>query len=147
MGSVTPRNYTLSDARGTGSTENEAISGLENVTNRPTIITPLDFNETHRGNLNLDYRFAEDDGGPILEAAVSYLRERLREVDFPSYEIVISENGSSDGTLVEAAKLAPQWDEGLRELRDRERSRGHTNRATLMVARKLVARLVDHTIA
>lgn len=60
-------NYTLSDARGTGSSTSSAVSGVENNTNLPTIISPLDFNETHRGALYLDYRFAENEGGPILE--------------------------------------------------------------------------------
>ena len=60
-------NYTLSDARGTGSSLSSAVSGVENNTNLPTIISPLDFNETHRGSLYLDYRFAENEGGPILE--------------------------------------------------------------------------------
>ncbi len=60
-------NYTLSDSRGTGSSISSAVSGVENNTNLPTIISPLDFNETHRGALYLDYRFAENEGGPILE--------------------------------------------------------------------------------
>ncbi|MBI2503343.1 MAG: carboxypeptidase-like regulatory domain-containing protein [Candidatus Latescibacteria bacterium] len=60
-------NYTLSDARGTGSSISSAVSGVENATNLPTIISPLDFNETHRGSFYLDYRFAEHEGGPILE--------------------------------------------------------------------------------
>lgn len=42
----------------------------------------------------------------ILETAINDLRERLREIEFPRYEIVIAENGSSDGTLVTAAKLS-----------------------------------------
>jgi len=59
-------NYTLSDARGTGSSSNEAVSGVENNTNLPTIIAPLDFNETHRGNVNIDYRFGADEGGMVF---------------------------------------------------------------------------------
>lgn len=60
-------NYTLSDARGTGSTINSGIAGIENDANTPTVVSPLDFNETHRGNANLDYRFGADDVGPVLE--------------------------------------------------------------------------------
>lgn len=41
--------------------------------------------------------------------------------------------------LIEAAKLAPRWNPQLAEVYERERSRGHCNRATLAVARKLVA--------
>ena len=58
--------YTLSDARGTGSTTGSAISGVENDTDLPTVISPLDFNETHRGSMYFDYRFGRNDGGPIL---------------------------------------------------------------------------------
>jgi len=42
-------------------------------------------------------------------------------------------------TLIEAAKLAPRWNERLREVHERETQRGNRNRATLAVARKLVA--------
>lgn len=41
-------------------------------------------------------------------------------------------------TLIEAAKLAPHWNEQLAVLYDRELARGNYNRATLAVARKLV---------
>src|SRR5436309_481856 len=42
-------------------------------------------------------------------------------------------------TLIEAAKLAPRWNPQLAALHARELERGHRNRATLAVARKLVA--------
>ncbi len=60
-------NYTFSDAKGTGSVTNGAVSTIENGTQYPTVISPLDFNQSHRGALNIDFRFAENDGGPILE--------------------------------------------------------------------------------
>jgi len=44
--------------------------------------------------------------------------------------------------LVEAAKIAPQWNETLAAVRERERARGNRNRATLAVARKMVAYLM-----
>lgn len=59
-------NYTLSDAQGTGSTPSSSAAGIELGTPRPTVISPLTYNQTHRGTLNLDYRFGENDGGPIL---------------------------------------------------------------------------------
>ena len=62
----TELNYTLSDARGTGSYTGSAISGVENETNLPTIISPLDFNETHRGSIFLDYRYPNNEPNPIL---------------------------------------------------------------------------------
>jgi len=43
--------------------------------------------------------------------------------------------------LVEAAKLAPQWNPQLAEIHERELKKGNRNRATLAVARKLVAYL------
>jgi hypothetical protein len=60
-------NYTYSDAQGTGSTPGAAVSSVEAGTLYPSIISPLDFNQTHRGSINLDYAFGKDDGGPILE--------------------------------------------------------------------------------
>jgi outer membrane receptor protein involved in Fe transport len=63
-------NYTFSDAKGTGSTTTtggSAVSSLENGTQYPTVVSPLNFNQAHRGAVNIDYRFGVDDGGPILE--------------------------------------------------------------------------------
>lgn len=40
--------------------------------------------------------------------------------------------------LIETAKLAPHWNEQLALLHERELARGNKNRATLVVARKLV---------
>jgi transposase len=45
-------------------------------------------------------------------------------------------------TLIEAAKLAPRWNPQLAALHAQQRERGHANRATLQVARKLVAYLL-----
>ena len=44
--------------------------------------------------------------------------------------------------LIEAAKLAPHWNPQLAHVHERELARGHRNRATLAVARKLVAYLL-----
>jgi transposase len=44
--------------------------------------------------------------------------------------------------LIEAAKLAPRWNPQLASLHARELERGHRNRATLAVARKLAAYLL-----
>jgi len=43
--------------------------------------------------------------------------------------------------LIEAAKLTPRWNPELAALYAKERERGHRNRATVEVARALVARL------
>ena len=42
-------------------------------------------------------------------------------------------------TLIEAAKLAPRWNSQLAQLYAQQLQRGHANRATLQVARRLVA--------
>jgi outer membrane receptor protein involved in Fe transport len=60
-------NYTMSDAQGTGSALTTALSTVEAGPQRPTVISPLSFNQTHRGSINADYRFGENDGGPILQ--------------------------------------------------------------------------------
>jgi transposase len=44
-------------------------------------------------------------------------------------------------TLIEAAKMAPRYSPTLALLYDKERQKGNANRATLAVARKLVAHL------
>ncbi len=59
-------NYTLSDAQGTGSSPYSAVAGVENGTPRPTVISPLTFNQSHRGTFNIDYRFGDNDGGSVL---------------------------------------------------------------------------------
>jgi len=47
-------------------------------------------------------------------------------------------NKHLQSTLIEAAKLAPHWNEQLAVLHEKELARGNRNRATLAVARKLV---------
>ncbi|MBZ0179730.1 MAG: TonB-dependent receptor [Melioribacteraceae bacterium] len=63
--------YTFSHALGTGSQPSTAFRAIwQSPTASPFFpqqIAPLDFNQTHRGFMNLDYRFGKDDGGPILE--------------------------------------------------------------------------------
>jgi transposase len=51
-------------------------------------------------------------------------------------------NAHLQTVLIEAAKLAPRWNKQLAELHERELQRGDRNRATLAVARKLVAYLL-----
>lgn len=60
-------NYTYTNAQGSGSATNSAVAALEQNTNIPTIISPLDWNQAHRGSILLDYRFAKGDGGPVFD--------------------------------------------------------------------------------
>jgi outer membrane receptor for Fe3+-dicitrate len=61
----------LQDAQGTGSfpNSNRGIVGapLDGVTRfKPMYVSPLEYNNAIRGNINLDYRFGQDEGGPVL---------------------------------------------------------------------------------
>ncbi len=62
-------NYTLSDARGTGSTRRSSQNAVSDEASArfPSFVVPLDFNQTHVGSLFLDYRWGRGDGGPVLE--------------------------------------------------------------------------------
>ncbi|HEY4612475.1 MAG TPA: TonB-dependent receptor, partial [Bacteroidota bacterium] len=62
-------NYTMSDARGTGSTARSSNNAVTDEASArfPQFINPLDYNQTHKGTVMLDYRFAKGDGGDILE--------------------------------------------------------------------------------
>ena len=59
-------NYTYTSAEGTGSGELSFHGANYRNTQKPTITSPLDYNQKHRGSVNLDYRFGENDGGPIF---------------------------------------------------------------------------------
>ena len=97
----TELNYTLSDARGTGSSINSAVSGVENNTNLPTIISPLDFNESHRGNIFLDYRFADNDGGAILEnLGANLLMKFSSGHNFTLFTGSIGQRGPEEGGIL-----------------------------------------------
>jgi len=58
--------YTFSDAKGTGSTPSSAFRSIwQSPTSDPFFpqqIAPLDFNQAHRGYINLDYRYGADEG-------------------------------------------------------------------------------------
>jgi hypothetical protein len=62
-------NYTLSDARGTGSTSRSSQNAVTDEASArfPNFINPLDYNQTHKGTVFVDYRFSKGDGGAILE--------------------------------------------------------------------------------
>lgn len=62
-------NYTLSNTRGTGSDSRSTRVAVSDVNFGlyPLFISNLDYNQPHRGSLLLDYRFAQNDGGKILE--------------------------------------------------------------------------------
>src|ERR1700678_4428396 len=59
-----------------------------------------------------------------------------------SLELPKQRNAWLQTALIEAAKLAPRWNPQLAQLHAQQLTRGHANRATLQVARKLVAYLL-----
>ena len=89
---------------------------------------------------------AEPQRFPSLNHAVSYcgLTAALRSSADKVQRGPISRqrNAHLQTVLIEAAKLAPRWNPQLAALHARELERGHRNRATLAVARKLVAYLL-----
>ncbi len=59
-------NFTLSDARATGSSSGDLEGAAYNSFVAKTI-SPVTFNQANHGDLSLDYRWAKNDGGPILQ--------------------------------------------------------------------------------
>ncbi|MDO8550292.1 MAG: TonB-dependent receptor [Ignavibacteria bacterium] len=60
-------NYTFSDSKGTNSFSNSGIGSTEINNNVPTVLLPLTYDQANRGSILIDYRFGEDDSGPILQ--------------------------------------------------------------------------------
>lgn len=60
-------NYTFSIAEGTGSNATSFLASIDRGLDRNTKYYLLDYNQTHVGTAILDYRFADNDGGKILE--------------------------------------------------------------------------------
>ncbi len=81
-----------------------------------------------------------------IDQAISYcgLCSRLDESAGKSRRGPLSKqrNGHLQHVLIEAAKVAPRWNEELARLHTREVERGHRNRATLAPARQLVTLLL-----
>jgi outer membrane receptor protein involved in Fe transport len=96
-------NYTFSDAQGTGSTTNAAVSSVEAGSLYPSVISPLDFNQRHKGSVNLDYSFGKNDGGMILEQlGANVLFTYNSGHPFTRSTGSIGQQGSSTGALVES---------------------------------------------
>src|ERR1700731_3950619 len=60
----------------------------------------------------------------------------------PAYSLSKQRNKHLQSMLIEAAKLAPRWNPELALVYEQEKQKGNRNRATLAVARKLVAYLM-----
>ncbi|MBZ0201135.1 MAG: TonB-dependent receptor [Ignavibacteriaceae bacterium] len=66
--------YTYSDALGTGSNPSSSFRQIwQSPTATPFFpqqVAPLDFNQTHTGFINIDFRFAKDDGPSFLGSKI-----------------------------------------------------------------------------
>ena len=51
-------NHTISQAEGTGSGRSSYLAALDRGSLPPSMVNPVDFNQTHSGSINLDYRLA-----------------------------------------------------------------------------------------
>lgn len=60
-------NYTFSKVRGGGSNPFSFVTALELETGLPTLSNPLDYQQTHRGSIDLDYRFGNNEGGFLFK--------------------------------------------------------------------------------
>jgi hypothetical protein len=87
-------NYTLTQAEGTGSSRTSAVGALERETPRPTVISPLDYEQTHRGSVILDYRFGSEEGGPVFKNFGANMLIRFNSGH--PYTFAKSEVGQSD---------------------------------------------------
>ena len=96
-------NYTFSDGQGTGSSTNSAVSSVENGTLTPNIISPLDFNQTHRGSANIDFSFDKGEGGLIFESFGANLLFTFNSGHpYTKSTGSIGQQSSDQGALIEA---------------------------------------------
>jgi len=83
---------------------------------------------------------------PSVRAAISYCgfcgAERSSASVAQRTPISKQRNPHLQTVLVEAAKLAPRWNADLAPVYEKEKQKGNYNRATLAVARKLMAYLL-----
>ena len=93
-------NYTLSSARGTGSVSTSAVSAVENKSVLPTVVSPLTFNQTHRGNLDLDYRFGREDGGVLARSGINVLIEFSSGHNFTRSTGSVGQRGPESGAIL-----------------------------------------------
>jgi len=86
------------------------------------------------------------DSFPSVKEAISYCGlcgdERSSADKVLRMPLSKQRNKHIQRTLIEAAKLATRYNHELAEVYEKERQRGNANRATLAVARKLVAYLL-----
>jgi outer membrane receptor protein involved in Fe transport len=99
--------YTYSDARGTGSATRYSTRfyliwqapTYGGEFQMPTFLMPLLFNYPHSGSMWIDYRFGENDGGPILSQLGMNLLFRFNSGrSYTRIDPVTSDYGASEGS-------------------------------------------------
>jgi hypothetical protein len=60
-------NYTLSSAKGVNNFPISSAGAIQLGDEAPSLVSPLRYDQRHRGSVWIDYRFAQGDGGPILQ--------------------------------------------------------------------------------
>ncbi len=89
-------NYTFASAEGTGSGPNSSAGGASDQHGYTANIPfPTSFSQENTGSLNIDYRFAKNDGGPILQRAGLNLLMQFGS-GYPYTLETISENNIGD---------------------------------------------------
>ncbi len=70
---LTALNYTYTDARGTNSFPNSNVGNTQFESARPTIITPLVYEQKHRGSFDLDFHTGSGEGGIFANSGINLL--------------------------------------------------------------------------
>jgi hypothetical protein len=93
-------NYTLQDARGTGSSTLSAVAGVEVRTNLPTLEQPLDFNQKHTGSVLLDYKVPVS-GGIFSGVYASVLTSFSSGHNYTLVGGSLGQRGPEDGAVMD----------------------------------------------
>jgi hypothetical protein len=97
----TTTNYTFTDARGTGSFPNAAVGNLNNEgTEFPTMISPLNFSQKHRGMVILDYRYGANEGGLLANAGANLMFSFNSGHPFTRADGTAGQRGPDEGGLL-----------------------------------------------
>jgi hypothetical protein len=100
QGMMARLNYTLTDAKGTNSNPSGQVSALENGTAPPSIIRPLEYEQRHRGSMNIDYRTSPEYGQLLGDIGVNLLFTFNSGHRFTRSEGAGGQQGPDEGALL-----------------------------------------------
>ncbi|MCK4577683.1 MAG: TonB-dependent receptor [Candidatus Marinimicrobia bacterium] len=94
-------NYTWTDSRGTNSYPNSLV-GNQYYANMqaPTMIAPLMFQLKHKGTMNLDYRFGNDEGGLLANSGINMMFSFNSGHPFTKVQGGFGQRGADEGALL-----------------------------------------------